>query len=208
MTYCEPSSNSLDDDYIARFILNTIDNTSGETEYTDFTNISTPLLPNNSYAVGVEVGNYSEYLSLWIDWNDNQVFEGSEKLVDDFLCSANTLSTTTFLLPENDHYGLHRMRVRVSYYSGADACGVVSWGEAEDYIVVFKEKITWTGATSTDWFEPLNWDVGIVPTGEYEVVLADQMNQPLIPSDSSAFAKKITIESGVSLTIEGELNSD
>jgi len=207
-TFCMPSTNTIDDDYIARFVLNSIDNTSGETEYTDFTAMSTDLIPDNSYDVSVEVGGYNEYLSIWLDWNDNQIFENEEKLVDDFVCVKNALSTTSFLLPASVDLGAHRLRARVSYNSGAGSCGAVSYGEAEDYTVHCIKNITWTGTISDDWFEPGNWDGGIVPTSNYAVTIPNEINQPLIGIGTTGYAKKITSETGASLIIEGELILD
>lgn len=205
-TYCQPSSSQIDDDYIARFILNSIDNTSGETEYTDFTNISTSLLPGETYDVSVEVGNWNEYLNLWIDMNNNQQFEPSEQLITDFVCNANSLSTTQITIPAGVDLGTHLLRARVSYSSGADACEQVSYGEAEDYTVDFKDKFTWTGDTSTDWFDNTNWDVGKIPSTTYEVIIPNTVNQPNIGTGQTGNAKKITAKSGAGLIINGTLN--
>lgn len=204
-TICQPSSSTEDDDYIKHFVLNTINNISGETDYSDFSDISTPLLTNTTYEVSVEVAGYNEYLSLWIDWNENWLFDPSEKLIDDFVCPANTLSTTTFTVPDVDNLGTFRLRARVSYYAGADACEEVAWGEAEDYTVEFRDKITWTGVKSDDWLDPLNWDVGIIPTPDNEVVIMPQSNQPIIGAGTNASAKKITTEAGAVLKVVGEL---
>ena len=205
-TYCQPSSANNDDDYIKRFILNSIDNTSGETDYTDFTNISTALLPDTTYDVSVEVSGYNEYLSLWIDMNDNQQFESSEKLINEFVCSANSLSTTQLTLPASSNYGSHIMRARVSYYQDFDACEEVSYGEGEDYIVDFKDKFTWTGDNSSDWFDKDNWDVGKIPTINYEVIIPNTTNKPEIGAGLIGNAKKIITNTGATITIYGELN--
>jgi photosystem II stability/assembly factor-like uncharacterized protein len=207
-TYCLPSSANEDDDYMARFVLNTIDNSSGETEYSDFSDLSTPLLPNKNYEVSVEVGSYDEYLSLWIDLNDNQLFESDEKLISDFVCTKNELSTATFLLPPSTNLGDHLLRARVSYYTGADACSEVSYGEAEDYTVEFRDKITWTGATGSDWFDGSNWDIGLVPSSNDEVIIPFLPVQPMIGEDGNAFVKKIMMDPDAVLTIHGILNVD
>ncbi len=206
ITYCRPSSTYDDDDYIKRFILNKIDNTSGENDYTDFTNISTALLPGQTYDVSVEVSGYDEHLRLWIDMNNNQQFEDTEKLIDDVTCTANTITTTQMTIPQNASIGNHILRARVSYYGAPDPCEEVSYGEGEDYTVDFKDKFTWDGSTSTDWFDATNWDVGKIPSLNYEVIIPNTSNQPNINTGQTANAKKITAESGAGLIINGILN--
>ena len=205
-TYCQPSSSNDDDDYIKRFILNKIDNTSGETEYSDFTNISTALLPGQTYDVSVEVASWDEHLRLWIDMNDNQQFEESEKLIDDVTCTANSITTTQITIPQNASLGKHILRARVSYNGAPDPCEQVSYGEGEDYTVDFKDKFIWDGATSTDWFDVTNWDVGKLPTLSYEVIIPNTSNQPIVGAGQTANAKKVTAESGAGLIIHGVLN--
>jgi hypothetical protein len=165
-------------------------------------------MPGQTYTVNVEVGNYDQYLNLWIDWNDNQIFESNEHLVEDFVCDNNTTSSTDFVVPETANIGSHRLRARVSFNVGADPCEEVSWGEAEDYTVELKDFITWTGAISTDWFEVLNYDVGIVPTSEFDVFIPETPNQPFIGVGLIGAAKNITIDTGAIMTIDGELNTE
>ncbi len=205
-TYCQPSSSNEDDDYIKRLILNKIDNTSGETDYTDFTDISTALLPGQTYDVSVEVGGYNEHLNIWIDMNDNQQFEDSEKLIDNDTCFANSTTTFQISIPQNATLGKHILRARVSYYSAPEPCEEVSYGEGEDYTVDFKDKFTWEGNTSSDWFDATNWDVGKIPSLNYEVIIPNTLNQASIGLGQTANAKKITAESGAELIVNGILN--
>lgn len=63
--------------------------------------------------------------------------------------------------------------------------------------------IYWTGATSTDWFNPANWSTASVPTATDNVIIPSApTNQPSIAA-AGAVCNRITIESGASLSMSG-----
>jgi len=205
-TYCAPTStNSGYGDHISQFKLNSIDNISGAATYTDFSNLNTSLLPGKTYDVGIKVG-YTNYINLWIDWDDDLEFESNERLIDNFVCNANVFTTTQISLPASANFGNHLLRIRCSYNTLSDPCANTAYGEGEDYTVIYKEKITWTGTTDTDWFKGDNWDVGVVPDNNYEAIIQNTTNKPLIPSGQNAQAKKVTLDAGAELNIEGNLD--
>lgn len=68
----------------------------------------------------------------------------------------------------------------------------------------------WDGSESTDWYNPLNWSGGILPTQNHNVIIPSGLsNYPLVDAGwaNAAFVKTLTIESGARLTIHhGYLN--
>src|SRR5580765_290028 len=54
---------------------------SGAAGYSDYSQLTTDLELGSIYSLTVSVGGYGEYVSMWIDLNDNTVFEPSEKFV-------------------------------------------------------------------------------------------------------------------------------
>lgn len=78
----------------------------------------------------------SEKIVVWIDFNDNGVFEVTERVVYGApLNDYNVLSTIDLPIPENGELGVHRMRVMM-YSSGVpNACGAYIGGETHDYQV-------------------------------------------------------------------------
>jgi len=78
ITYCSSQSSNINDEYIGRVQLNTIDNASGGQFYTDFTSISTTLTKGTQYTITVTptwTGTvYSEGYSVWIDYNKDGDF--------------------------------------------------------------------------------------------------------------------------------------
>jgi hypothetical protein len=109
----------------------------GSTGYSDYTSISATMEQGSTYTLTVTTGNYGQYISMWIDLNDNQTFETSEKLISYLFCSnPNTNYSATFILPVSAIPGDHRMRVRsASYTFPIDPCFQYNYGEVHDYTV-------------------------------------------------------------------------
>src|SRR5690606_510805 len=67
----------------------------------------------------------------------------------------------------------------------------------------------WLGETSTDWFDCLNWNKGVIPNSAVDVTISDAaINQPVIdftsplrPFGAVAQSRSITINSGGLLTM-------
>ncbi len=60
----------------------------------------------------------------------------------------------------------------------------------------------WTGAVSTDWSNPANWNPALVPTGLDDVTITPATNQPVLTAASAANSVVIS-GLGASLTIGG-----
>lgn len=67
---------------------------------------------------------------------------------------------------------------------------------------------TWVGSLSTDWNDPLNWDVGAVPSNSttHDVIIPDVTNDPVLGSGLDGVCRNITIQSGGQVTIQNNLN--
>ena len=141
-SYCATSYSNLTDDWVSNVTLNTINNTSGSTSYSDFTAISTNVIPGSTYPVSVSVtvnGNWIQHAIVWIDWNRNCNFGDTGETYD----LGQTPGTTgTFALtgnitvPASAIIGTTRMRVSERYNQNPGPCDVTTYGEAEDYSVV------------------------------------------------------------------------
>lgn len=210
-TYCIPSyTNNNLGTYIKGLTINTINNLDnggdGNVHYSDFKNLNTNLLVGNSYNVSFQMSYNAESVNLWIDWNDNSLFETNEKFISDLYCNANQTTSANITIPSNANLGTHVLRARSTWGSGYDSCNQGSYGETEDYSVNFTDEISWTGTTSTDWFTITNWDVRKVPTISDKVVINTASNQPVIGVGLTGNAKKVTAKSGTYLQVNGTLN--
>lgn len=141
--YCEPSvSNCAFNDLISIVNFSGINNSSScnqPTGYTDFTLSVSPAAVTAGTAVPITVnvgGGGTEYVSVWIDYNQNGIFETSEYYLLGF--ANGSAINGTINIPNTAPGGTTRMRVRVqkgAAITAANACAGVQYGETEDYAV-------------------------------------------------------------------------
>jgi Zn-dependent metalloprotease/chitodextrinase len=137
-TYCASKGNSVVDEYIDYVALNGMTNTTGANAgYGNFTALVANLPYGSNtivFSAGFTGSAYTEYWSIWIDYNKNGTFETSEKVVTGSSSSSGNLSST-FTVPTTALAGNTRMRVQMKYGSTSTACETFTYGEVEDYTV-------------------------------------------------------------------------
>lgn len=142
--YCQ-SEGDGQFEWISKVELNTINNESGsDNGYGDYTSLSTDLNTLETYQLTVNIGYESfpfiENIQVWIDFNQDGVFdEVSENVVDLDEDIADVL-VTEFMVPIDAVEGLTRMRVAMKWREGPDpskpaSCSIYDFGEVEDYCV-------------------------------------------------------------------------
>lgn len=143
ITYCDSASTNINDEFIGRVQLNTIDNSSGGQFYTDFTGISTTLDKTSQYTITVTptwTGTiYSEGYSVWIDYNQDGDFTDSGEQVWTQAPTTNTPVSGNFTVPASAINGATRMRVSLKYNGIPTPCETFTYGEVEDYTVVIQD---------------------------------------------------------------------
>jgi hypothetical protein len=129
----------VNDEYISRVQLNTINNASGAQLYSDFTNISTSLSEGATYTITVTPTwtgtTYNEGYAVWIDYNGDKDFADAGELVWSKAASKNTPNSGTFTVPSGTVGGETRMRVSMKYNGIPTSCETFSYGEVEDYTI-------------------------------------------------------------------------
>jgi GEVED domain/Subtilase family/Bacterial surface protein, Ig-like domain/MAM domain, meprin/A5/mu/Secretion system C-terminal sorting domain/Fibronectin type III domain len=139
LNYCSSASTNINDEYIGRVQLNTIDNSSGGQFYTDFTNISTNLTQGNGYTITVTptwTGTvYNEAYSVWIDYNKDGDFADVGEQVWTQSATQATPVSGSFTIPNGTATGNTRMRVSMKYNGIPTSCETFTYGEVEDYTV-------------------------------------------------------------------------
>jgi len=142
--YCTPTytTGCIFGDGLTNFNLNTINqpiacNGSPNTWYHDWTASSTNIMLNTNYTLTVMAGYSSTYVSVWIDYNNDNTFAVAERVVTDLVCASSGVGyTTTINIPLGTNLGNHRMRFRTSWAStSADPCATYSYGNAGDFTV-------------------------------------------------------------------------
>lgn len=109
--------------------------------YDDRTGVFAPvdLMQGGSYSLTVTTSfSSSEYLTIWIDFNDDTVFSASENITG-LLGSFGSLTplSTNLNIPITAATGVHRMRARLVYNAAGsiDPCSLETFGEVHDYNV-------------------------------------------------------------------------
>ena len=138
LVYCNSKGNSVADEYIDYVSIGGIANTTaGNAGYGNFT-AQVGNLPYGSstilFSAGFSGTAYTEFWKVWIDYNQNGIFETSEEMVSGSSSSSGTL-TSTFTVPSSALAGNTRMRVSMKYNAVQTACETFSYGEVEDYTV-------------------------------------------------------------------------
>lgn len=142
INYCSSGSNNVNDEYISKVVLNTIDNSSGAQFYSDFTNQSTSLSKGSQYTITMTptwTGTvYPEGYSVWIDYNKDGDFTDSGEQVFTQSATTNTSISGSFTIPESASEVTTRMRVSMKYNDIPTSCESFTYGEVEDYTVVIE----------------------------------------------------------------------
>ena len=142
VTYCSSQSSNVNDEYISRVQLNTIDNSSGAQFYSDFTSQSTTLTKGSQYTVTITptwTGTlYNEGYSVWIDYNrDGDFTDANEQVFTQSPTQATPVSGS-FTVPNTASEVATRMRVTMSYNATVGPCASFTYGEVEDYTIIIE----------------------------------------------------------------------
>lgn len=142
--YCPSKSSSPWELWISNVHFDTLNNTSDKFKdyatlgYSNFTNLSTTIATGQTYPLSITSGlSWSGVLPtafcrVWIDFNQNNTFEDSEKVLE----SNNTNPMTAqVLIPTTAAIGSVLMRVSMKSGSYPTSCETFEKGEVEDYAI-------------------------------------------------------------------------
>jgi hypothetical protein len=139
---CQPDANCNEGDGFYYFHLRDLENTTdcSESGYGDYTDMIAELETQETYPLTVTTHYGSQNIKLWIDFNDNFVFEADEVLIDNYVI-ANGQGGGVFTedipvsIPQDANLGEHMMRAKSNWNNPVpdDACEGTEYGETEDY---------------------------------------------------------------------------
>jgi hypothetical protein len=152
LTYCAAEGSAgTGGDYISFVSLAGVENSSGQTNYSDFRNVIFTVEPETDYTLTANF-NFAfdiDRFHAWADWNRDGVFTNDEK-ISLSVPDNGGVSTGLVRVPQGAAEGATTMRVRGVYStSHDDPCGS-AFGEVEDYTVVVNCGISNCGL-------PLDW---------------------------------------------------
>ncbi|MEZ5015268.1 MAG: PKD domain-containing protein [Chitinophagales bacterium] len=141
--YCIPgyTYGTTEGDYISNVHLGTINNSTGALPfpyYNYYSALSTNVNAGSTYTITITCGSYATLngVAAWIDYNQNGVFEASEKLGEVTGLPAFGTGSITFTVPLTAADGVTHLRTRdVWNTAGITACDTYGYGETEDYNV-------------------------------------------------------------------------
>ncbi len=150
--YCDVQAGNSNLEWIERVQLNWMDYTSGDNNgYLFNDTVTTTLVAGDQYTIAVTPGyagfNFTENFGAWIDFDQNGVFDASERILAGF---ENGLINDVFTVPASAVLGQTKMRITmVGQSGGGDPCPSIQIsGEIEDYCIWISD----VASTS----EPLN----------------------------------------------------
>ncbi|MCX6580344.1 MAG: PKD domain-containing protein [Candidatus Aminicenantes bacterium] len=132
--YCASQGTTYNQEWIAGVQVGSMNNASGMTGYTDFTNITCNLTGGTTPSVvltpGFNGGPWTEYWAIWIDYNDDHDFDDAGEA--EFSGAGTSVVSGSFTVnPGIDK--VTRMRVSMKYAGAPTSCETFSYGEVEDY---------------------------------------------------------------------------
>lgn len=139
--YCLPSAGQAAFEWIESFSLHTLTNNSGPDMGYVFCDVFTTTLQlGASYPIsltpGFANGAFEEYFTVWIDYDQNGVFNDSTELVYDPGIASTTTVSGNINIPLGALEGSTRMRVVMKYQNAPEsACEGDFSGEIEDYCI-------------------------------------------------------------------------
>jgi len=214
--FCYPTANCTFGDGFTGFSLQNILNWNSGCSpngYGDFTNLSTELEPAETYTVGFQTGYSNQDVCLWIDFNNDMMFDASERLITDFnLANANQMYTTTITIPQNVNPGEKRLRIRANWQNSAiDPCANFSYGETEDYTVVITGNPLMADFYVEDWEVCFGDQVQYYDNSTGEIVSWEWTFPGGVPTSSTLQNPLVIYNSpgfyGVTLTVSDGTNS-
>lgn len=150
-TMCQPESICVDGHGFYLFQLGTIDNSTecSPTGYEDYTSLSTELANNSVNDLTITTHFGDQYIKVWIDFNDNFVFENDEVVVDNYIIAPGQgggvfTETMELIISDGVSLGQHIMRAKSNWNAPVpdDACEGSHFGETEDYT---SDLVQWVG---------------------------------------------------------------
>ncbi|NNK80640.1 MAG: hypothetical protein HKO93_04005, partial [Flavobacteriales bacterium] len=142
--FCQPEMDCSFGDGFEDFELEEISNPSGcdDGGYGDYTSLTATLQQGVIHDLVVTTGYGSQYVVVWIDFNDNFVFENNEIVVDNFIIAdgqagGTYTATIPFPIALDAPLGEHVMRAKTNWQADvpSDPCEPTTFGETEDYTV-------------------------------------------------------------------------
>lgn len=213
--YCEATfSDPTCFEYISKVTIGEIDNVSAcppAGGYSDYTNLSANVYIGTQIPISIENGDpyASDSAAVWVDWNRDGDFDDADEAI--VLAGQPAGPYTAFIAaPAGTTPGPVRMRIRVTDtdYDELNSCGVLNYGETEDYTLIVNDaiacpfpnaiKVEETGTTTAT----ISWDP-VADATQYLVRYRKVGSADTVPT----WAQPSVVDAPVAITLLGDLES-
>ncbi len=176
---CQPSMDCSFGDGFQLFSVNEINNPSGCEGYGNFTNQVANFEPDTTYDLTVTTGYGDQYVTVWIDFNDDYNLTNDEKVVDNYVIApgqgqGSYTETMDLFIPAGAPPGNHLMRAKTNWDAPvpSNACDETTFGETEDYTANTGEL-----GLNDQIFGASELVVVSLPNKQFEITLTTQYDQ-------------------------------
>jgi hypothetical protein len=207
-TLCQPSGDCSLGDGFREFKLGTINNSTmcSSGGYGDYTHLSTNLERGSTHTLTIRSGYANQVATVWIDFNDNFVFEANERVITN-APFGTTAVAVNLPIDATANLGQHLMRARTNWTqfgtpSITDPCVDVNYGETEDYKVTI---MAYTGITEA--YADVAFTVIDLGTGQYTIKI-EGLHEELSIEVHNTIGQKVYQSGTVSVagSLEHQLN--
>ncbi|CAM1342178.1 S8 family serine peptidase [Tenacibaculum amylolyticum] len=184
LTYCNSTGQRTQFEWIDKVVIGGINNVTGAgSGYSDFTSQVGTLARGTTNSIIISAGfastAYTEFWGVWIDFNQNGVFEDSERVTSGSSSSAGDLTDDTVIVPADAVLGNTRMRVSMKYNANQTACETFDDGEVEDYTINIV-----ASASSSSLYTTFNDSNNLIQLGN-----EDALSVVTYPNPASSFVE-------------------
>lgn len=165
-TYCETTAEQVDYEWIESISLGNMTNDSGENDgYGDYRHLTISLNLGGNYTITLEPGFggqvYNEVWQVWIDFNQDEIFDETDELV--LTTSGTSTLQSEISIPTTALSGTTRMRVAMRWNVTPEPCGTFVYGEVEDYTVQLVGNLANTNPANLENFQHQKEDIFLYP---------------------------------------------
>ena len=137
--YCDSKGNSTSFEWIQEVDVNGTSFTTGNNHGYHMSNQPVSFQYGANYVTlvpGFSSGRFKEYWKIWIDLNQNRVFDSNEVV---YSGNSNSVLAPSINIPVSALTGETGMRISMFFgVPNATSCGSNPWGEVEDYTIIIK----------------------------------------------------------------------
>jgi len=181
-----PCLDCSEGDGLKLILLGEIDNVSdcGLDGYSNFSFLSTELIAGYNYELTISTGYGNQFISIWIDFNDNNEFETDELIMESIVIAGDQegpgeyTETLNLIIPLDAMYGEHLIRIKTNRNNPVpndETIPVI--GEVEIYTTVI---LSSTVGIKEHMKTELNFSVAYLPDNRYEISLFSEIENEII----------------------------